>query len=101
MGSVKAVSQRRMRCPYLRRRRVGPSESRSYWTGGFGLEAILLHPTIERAATEAEGLGGLGHVSLGASERLLDKNGFDGFEAKVIETLRRRSLRIQTEIGDA
>jgi hypothetical protein len=37
-----------------------------------GLEAMLFHPPVERAATETKGLGGLADVSLKALQGLAD-----------------------------
>jgi hypothetical protein len=64
-----------------------------------GLEPIFLHPAVERAAAEAEGFGGLAHVSLGALQCLADENRFHGFEAELFEILALRTKHVEAEVG--
>src|SRR6201747_1148404 len=90
-----------MRLSKLRRRRVRPRGRRlSVTEGSRSSEAILFHAAIERAATEAEGLGGLADVAVGAGEGFADEDGFDGFEAHVVEALAGGAGGVEAEVAD-
>ena len=65
---------------------------------GCGLEAILLHASIERAATEAERFSSLAYISLESRQRLSYEQGFDRLQTEVVEILRLRALQIEAEI---
>src|SRR5260221_12808718 len=67
----KAMRRTRRSCESFRRR----------------LEAIALQPPVERAARQAEGLGGPADVAVEAAERLLDEEALDFLQAHVVEVL--------------
>src|SRR5579859_3779284 len=96
MGRPMRQSQTRTRFSKLRRRRVRPRGRRLRVRGGSkSSEAILFHAAVECAATESEGLGCLADVAVGAGEGLADEDGFDGFEAHVIEALAGGAWRVE------
>src|SRR5579863_543500 len=64
-----------------------------------GLEPILLHPPVERAAAEFQSLGCLAYISLGTLQRLADQNGFDGFKTELFQILALRTQHVQPKIG--
>src|SRR5258708_15991258 len=67
----KAMRRTRRSCESFRRR----------------LEAIALQPPVERAARQADGLGGPADVAVESAERLLDDEALDVLQADVVEEL--------------
>src|SRR5271165_5550464 len=85
---------------------LGPSPSAGIAPGGvvgFGsppeLETIAFHPAVESAATQAQRLRRLAHVSVKALQGLAYENSFDLFDAELFEVLALRTLHIQAEVG--
>src|SRR4051812_9191827 len=77
--------------------------ARFVWINGEtfrGLELVAFQAPVERAAAQAEFLGGLARVAVAAGEGLLDQERFDLLEAHVLET-RGGVSRVETEIGCA
>src|SRR5579884_2285713 len=65
------------------------------------LQPVSLQPPIERAAAQAEGLGGLADVAIEPRHRLLDEEPFDFLEAHILDARRRVAIDPQPELAEA
>src|SRR5450432_1575182 len=66
-----------------------------------GLQAVPLEPAIERAAAQAERIGGVADVAAETRQRLLDQQRLDIFEAHFLEPRRTFAPGAQTEVDGA
>src|SRR5260370_3866818 len=64
-----------------------------------GLEPILFHPPVQRAAAQAECFRRLTHVALKALQCFANQNTFYGLQTQFFQILRLRALRAQPEVG--
>src|SRR5580700_9856801 len=56
-----------------------------FWPGS--LDAIFLHPPVECAAAQAEGVCRLAHVPSGTRQGFADEDTLNGFQAHLFESL--------------
>src|ERR1039457_848279 len=64
------------------------------------LESIPLHPAVESATAQAQGLSRLTHVAVEPLQRFANQDALDLFDAEFLQILPLRSLHIQSEIRD-
>src|SRR5689334_21295030 len=65
-----------------------------------GSEAIPLKAPVQCAAAETERLGGLAHVAVEASHRLLDQEALDFLEAHVLDARRLIAVDAQPQLAE-
>ena len=63
------------------------------------LEAMLLHPPIERATAEPQCFGSLAHIALKTLKSFANEKRLDGLEVEFLEIVGLRTLEIKPEVG--